>query len=164
MDACFEKATKSLFRFEGLQDYTAMDGEEEISHFIKTGALLTKPQDVDWCRNMKLKNERGMFTGRVRMVVKPLNNYTKWELAWHKAAAEFSGDDIRIIDEDSFKAIFPKALPDFWMMDDKHVFTLVYGPQGKFIRGEQVPDDQVGEYINYKNTLIYNSVHVREYL
>lgn len=134
-----------------------MDGEEEIQHFIQTGALLTVPENVEWCRDMKSKNERGISTARVRMVRRPLNDYTKWELAWHKAAAAFSKDDIRVIEEDAFKSLFPNGLPDFWMVDDKLVFRLVYGPQGKYLRSEPVSPDQVTLYVKYKNVLLSNS-------
>ncbi len=164
MDYTLDNATQSLFRFEGLQDYTAMDGEGEINHFIQTGKLLTTPETVEWCQKMKAMNERGIITTRVRMIVVPLNNYTKWELAWHKAAAEFSGDDIRVIEEDKFKVLFPKGLPDFWMIDHKEVVTLAYGPQGKFLKSEQVSLSQVGEYVNYRDLLLQNSIQIAKYL
>ncbi len=151
------KAQKSLFRFEGLQDYGAEDDKSEIRFFIKTGTVQTHPADVEWCRQIKQKNERGITTARVRLVLTPLTEYTKWELAWHKEVSAFSGDDIRVIET--------ADLPDFWIIDDSIVLILKYGPRGKFLGFELIDEaENIAPYIEYKNFLMKNSVPVSQYL
>lgn len=151
------KPSSSIFRFEGLQDYSAMDGTAAIKNFIATGDLGMSPADTEWCQDIKKKNEAGIVTQRVRMVAHPQNDYTTWELAWHKAAAEFSGDDIRIIAEEDFKKILPKGLKDFWMIDDKFVFVLNYGPKGSYLGSSMLSKAESIPYIAAKKALLQSS-------
>lgn len=155
-----DKASKSIFRFEGLQDYTAEDGEEFVKKYIETGQLLEKPEEILWCRNLRGMNERGIVTQRVRLVKLPLNDYTKTELAWYRAAAEYSGDDIRLIEQEDFDKIFETEMPDFWMVDDMYTFPMEYGPKGKFLGDMLVEGKEVEAYVQYKIKLINNSVSV----
>ncbi|MDB5258977.1 MAG: hypothetical protein JWO73_185 [Candidatus Taylorbacteria bacterium] len=159
----FDQAQKSLFRFEGLQDYTAMDGEEIVRHFIETGSLQIRPEDTEWWQEMRKKRERGIRTSRVRLVTKPLNDYTRWELAAHAAASAYSGDDIRVVESDRFRELFPEQFPDFWMIDDAYVFLLEYGPRGMHLGSVMADEKDVPKYIEYKNMLMEDSVKIAEY-
>ncbi|MES2216232.1 MAG: DUF6879 family protein [Patescibacteria group bacterium] len=155
-----EKAEKSVFRYEGLQDYSAEDGEESIKHFIETGELNIHSTDTEWWQMIKEKNDAGVKTCRVRMVKRPLNDYTKWELALHKESAEFSGEDIRIIEEAPLGTI-KKDLSDFYLIESTHLFILKYGPKGKYLGSVLIEDNKkVDEYVKYSQELIKNSVSI----
>ncbi len=132
-ESYFNNAIKSVFRFEGLQDYSAMDGDEAVEVFKRTSKLLLLPKDTEWWQEMKEKNKRGIITQRIRLIELPLTDYTKMELTWHKEAAEYSGDDIRVIEKKDFDKIISETIPDFWMIDDQYAFPMEYGPKGKFI-------------------------------
>lgn len=157
------EAKKSIFRFEGLQDYSAEDGEEFVRTYIEKGIFTIQPKDNSWCKDMKQRIERGVKAQRVRLVLKPLNDYTRAELAWHKAVAEFTGDDIRVIEEKDFKEIAPDGLADYWMTEDTNVFILNYGPQGKYLSCMRIPESQVKKYIELKNKLLDESVSILKY-
>ncbi len=161
-DTYFKKATKSLFRFEGLQDYSAEDGDEFTRKFLETGILPIDPRDDSWCQEMKKKNEDGMITQRVRLVKRPLNAYTIAELAWHKEAAAFSGDDIRIVEEEVFSALFPNGLDDYWMMDDTYVTPLMYGEHGKYLKSALITGPEALKYIEYKDALLKAAIPISE--
>ncbi len=161
----FNTAKTSIFRFEGLQDYSAMDGEDMVRSFILTGKLSTHPSESKWWQDMLEKNKNGIKTARVRLVTLPLNDYTKMELAWHKEAAAYSGDDIRIIEKEKFQDIFMfnNPLSDFWLIDDKYAFKMTYSFKGKFLSDEQVQLADLQKYIDYKEKLIENSISIKNY-
>ena len=154
----FNSAKLSVFRFEGLQDYSATDGDDIVTHFALTGKLPIHPTETKWCQDMLQKNKNGIKTARVRLVMLPLNDYTKMELAWHREASAYSGDDIRIIEHDKFQIMFGDFLPDFWLIDDQYAFKMNYGPKGEFLSDEKVPPSDLKKYIEYKEKLMSISV------
>ncbi len=151
-----KNSTTSLFRFEGLQDYSGEDGMETVRAFIDTGVLIEHPRDTLWWREMKVRNEQDITTQRVRLVTEPLTDYTKWELAYLKEAKEYSGDDIRIITEKEFFKITSEEIPDFWLIDNEYVFLMHYGKSGKYLHSEQVTN--IDKYLTLKTELMEASV------
>jgi hypothetical protein len=158
-----EKSTKSVFRFEGLQDYSAEDGEESVRNFIESGKLPFISSETEWWQGIKRKNESGVKTYRVRLVRSPLNDYTKMEIALHRMSAEYSGEDIRIIEQGIFDKVFTKSIPDFYLIDDKYAFPMKYGLKGKFMGDNIVSGNKVEEYVLYKDLLLKNSVPAHEW-
>jgi hypothetical protein len=153
LDKYIKNTKKSLFRFEGLQDYSGEDGDEIVKMFIDTNMLAQLPNNDSWWNEMKKKNEQGIITQRVRLIIEPLTDYTKMELAYLKQAKNYSGDDIKIIEEKDFKQIAPNELSDFWMIDDTYVFEMEYGPKGKYF-GSSMDDKKIMEYVNIKKKLL----------
>ena len=166
MDKLFQyidKASKSVFRYEGLQDYSAEDGQESVREFMKSGKLPFISSESKWWQDIKLKNEQGIKTCRVRMVEKPLTDYTKMELALHVQSALFSSEDIRIIEKDIILSMATQ-LEDFYLVDDEHLFVLKYGPNGKYLGSSLVSGNVVKEYLGYKKKMIDLSIPVYEYI
>jgi hypothetical protein len=158
-----ENCKKSLFRFEGLQDYSAEDSDKWVENFLTTGKLAEIPNDNnEWWRKMKQRNESGIVTQRVRLVTEPLTDYTKMELAYLKEAKRYSSDDIRIIKEEDFKEIAPSGFKDFWMIDDLHVFVMEYGPKGKYLGSKMVEEQEVGKYLDLKEKLLERSSRIED--
>ena len=73
---------QSLFRYEGLQDYSAEDSKEFVEKYISTGELTFFPNDSEWWKDIKQKNQQGVVTQRVRLITYPITDYTKAELAF----------------------------------------------------------------------------------
>ena len=148
---------QSLFRFEGLQDYSAEDGEEAVNYFIQTGQLKEIPDsNNEWWSDMKLRNEKGILTQRVRLIIEPKTDYTTMELEYLRMAKEYSGDDIRIIQQKDFEVFAPNKVSDFYLIDDQRLFIMVYGSQGKYLHSNESRD--VSEYIKLKRLLLKSSV------
>lgn len=152
----FEKyipnASLSIFRFEGLQDYSGQDSKM-LDEYLKTGNTFD-PRSSKWWVSIKEKNDKGVSTYRVRLAIKPFNDYTKMELDYLKKAAEFSGEDIRVIEDAEFRKVSSDTLPDFYLIDDKYLFLMEYGDKGKYIKSSLVEDLRVKEYIAYKEKLL----------
>ncbi len=148
---CVLKAAKSVFRYEALQDYSAMDGEEFVQEYLKLGTFSPLPKDTEWWQEIKNKNDQGIRTCRVRLVSYPLTDYTKAELAWHKEAAAFSGEDIRTIEKEALERIFNgREIADFYLVDGMHLYFLEYGAKGKLIRDILINDEkEIARYAEY---------------
>lgn len=164
LDTSIKNAKKSLFRFEGLQDYSAEDGDEIVKTFIKTGKLDWLPENNEWWKNIKTMNDKGVKTHRVRLVILPQTDYTKWELALQKECALFSGEDIRIIEENKFNSIIGTQIPDFYLIDDENAFILKYGLKGKYLSNTPVNKIDISHYKDFKIKLLAHSIPVDKYL
>lgn len=148
---------KYLFRFEGLQDYSAEDSDDAVDYFVKTGNLKSIPDaNNKWWSDMKLRNENGIVTQRVRLVIEPTTDYTKMELEYLKQAKEYSGDDIRIIKEVDFREVVSNDVSDFYLIDDQKLFIMNYGPKGKYLNS--IESDNIDGYIELKEQLLQISI------
>lgn len=149
-----DNCKQSLFRFEGLQDYSAEDSDQWVETFITTGKLAELPGDNNpWWKKMKERSEKGIITQRVRLVTEPVTDYTKMELAYLKEAKKYSGDDIRTITETDFKKIVPTGSPDFYVVDEA-VFVMNYGPKGKHLGSTLLTGAEANKYLNLKEKLL----------
>lgn len=161
LEQVINKAKKTIFRFESLQDYSAEDPKEELEYFIQNKSLMTQAKDTEWWKGVKEKNEKGIKDSRVRLVIEPMNDYTRFELAFLKTAAAFSGSDIRIIKENS---LLVNDFGDYYIIDDLHVFVMEYGPQGKYLGFREVQTKDVGKFIDHKNMIMRGSIEISHYL
>jgi hypothetical protein len=151
-----EDSDKALFRFECLQDYSAEDGCDKVEYFIRTGSLLEHSENSAWWNQIKRMNDSGMSTARVRFVTEPISDYTKMELAYLKEAKKYSGEDIRIITEESFQKLNLSEIKDFYLVDNSQVFLMEYGDKGKYLGSELAND--LDKYIILKDRLLENSL------
>jgi hypothetical protein len=163
LDTYIKNASESIFRYEGLQDYTAEDGEEFVKNFIETGTISFSPELSEWWQNLKKKNESGIRTYRVRLVTYPMTDYTKAELTALKESSVFSGEDIRVITKDKLSAI-AADLQDYYLIDNKYLFLMKYGTKGKYLGSTLAKGEQVKEYIRFSLELAENSIPIIEYL
>jgi hypothetical protein len=127
-----EISNKSLFRFEGLQDYSAEDGQDKVQHFLNTGLLLEYPGTSDWWKEMKKRNDIGIITKRVRLVVEPVTDYTKWELAYLKEAKKYSGDDIKLPKKETWRCVSKITLKG--LVDTEVIIMIMFKNYLDYIR------------------------------
>lgn len=143
-----QSATKSLFRFESLQDY-------------KVGGDGIDDEDMkEWWDFITSKTKAGVLMQRVRLVVEPFTEYTKNELIVHKKSETF-GDDIRIIKEKIFNTLNLKQ-EDFWLVDERIILKMKYSTNGEYL-GFDVIENDVDYYIKTKNFLLKNSADLWAY-
>lgn len=158
----FTGFTRSAFRLEGLQHYTAPDEAEAFARF-RAG----EDPDVDlswWLDLAKGHTAAGRSMCRVRVVVEAPSDYTRFELAHFPTMVE-AGDDIRII------AVAPGSWPggvphhDFWLFDDRDVWILEYDRDGGFVCAELLDDPRtVAKYLRWRDAALAQAIPVRDYL
>ncbi|HEY5220625.1 MAG TPA: hypothetical protein VIJ29_00530 [Candidatus Paceibacterota bacterium] len=149
-------AQHSIFRFEYLQDFSATDRDEFAkwqNHELDIAQL-----GKGWWNDLRVLHKRGVVTQRVRRVVRPMNDYTKFELEIHKESARH-GDKIKIIDDDLFQ-VFNVNLRDFWLVDDKTALKMNYGDAGRY-EGFSI-DEDVEKYVKAKELLWRHSLPIGE--
>ena len=133
-----QSARKSLFRFETLQEYNVGDDG------------LDDQGMKDWWDFITLKTSAGVKMERVRLTIEPFTEYTKKELLVHAKSKTF-GDDIRTIDEATFKRLSIKQ-EDFWLIDDNIVLSMKYSDSGVYL-GFDIIETEIQKYVETKNTL-----------
>jgi uncharacterized protein DUF6879 len=139
--------TRSAFRLETLQHYTAPDEAEALDRF-RAGK---DPQiDLSWWTELaKGHTAAGRQMSRVRVIIEPTSEYTRFALLAYPVMTA-AGDDIRIIAVPS--GSWPDGVPhqDFWLFDDE-VWVMAYDDRGAFLGAEQLDDRQaVDEHLRWR--------------
>lgn len=101
---------------------------------------------------------------RVRVIIEPPSDYTRFELAHFPAMAE-AGDDIRIVPV--APGTWPAGVPhhDFWLFDDRDVWVLSYDDAGMFLSAELHIDQRViTDHLRWRDAARRQSIPVSEYL
>ena len=121
---------KSLFRFEYEQYFANDDMSDESMK--------------EWWSFIKDKTLNNITMQRVRLVILPMNEYTKSELKTHKNSVKY-GDDIRVLYKEEFDEIvnsikLVKFLENqnnkvlsFWLIDDNLLLKMKYNEAGVYI-------------------------------
>lgn len=136
-----ESAEKSLFRWEALQEYK-VDGEDEGMD--------------EWWEFIERKTRNGVAMERVRLIVFPMNDYTKKEVEVHKLSATH-GDTIRFVDVRDMDDAYPSC---FWLIDDSLVLKMNYGPNGEYYGFET--EENIQPFLDFKEKILKQSRSVTE--
>jgi hypothetical protein len=160
--ALFESFEQSAFRLEGLQHYSS---PEEAEAFARFRAGKDPGLDLSWVLNTaRAHAAAGQRMSRVRVIVEPLTDYTRFEL-FHYPAFVAAGDDIRVIAVT--QGNWPTGIPrhDYWLLDDRDVWIMRYDDAGAFVSAEQVDDPaEVAKHQRWRDAALAQSIPVNTYL
>jgi hypothetical protein len=132
--ALFTSFRSSAFRLEQLQVYNVPSEVEALAAWRKDGSV--GPNEA-WCRTIRAARSRGASMRRVRLVVEPLSDYTRWELAVMRWSVE-AGEDIRVLVAGGLGE-WPSG-PDYWLFDDEIGVLMAYDDAGRFGGGRRSDD------------------------
>ena len=149
-------AKSSLFRYEGLQEYDIEQEREAVQHFLENG-VFDESRMREWWDFIESKKKTGVSMQRVRLLVEPLTDYTKMELAIHRKSNKV-GDDIRVITEEKLKELLGLKPQDFWLIDDSAALLMQYDSVGKYL-GFTLAED-VAPFLFLKNEFLKNSISI----
>lgn len=135
----YDRFTDYAWRYEGRDVYT-VDGEQErIQAFLREGTLPRKTRDNNgWIRIVEDARTRGAQIGRVRVVGRPVTDYTRFEFAAYPDNIA-AGEDIEVIDREQLDPTWSEV-PDFWLFDDTTAFVQHFDDEGRFLGAEPVED------------------------
>lgn len=157
----FTTFSASAYRLEGRQDYNEPNEAEALARFVAG-----QPADLDtsgWERMLRANRAAGRTVTRVRVIVEPLTDYTRLELAVYPSLVA-AGEDIRVIAVGAGQ--WPAELPrkDYWMFDDQRVWLMHYDEAGTFAGAELLdyPDD-VARHIRWRDSALAQSVPLAAY-
>ena len=149
-------AKQYIFRFEYLQDFSATDAKS-FEYWQKNGNI--DEQSVkEWWDFLEGFHKQGVVTKRVRRIVRPMNEYTRFELEVHKKTAK-RGDKIRTIADDVYQTL-DISFKDFWLIDDTTVIDMNYDDSGRYLGFSVNP--RVGEYIKAKDLLWRHALPIED--
>jgi hypothetical protein len=106
----------------------------------------------------------GRSMSRVRVIIEPPSDYTRFELVAYPVMAA-AGDDIRIISvpPDTWPAGVPHE--DYWLFDDRHVWVLRYDDAGVFLRAELLADPRtILDHLRWRDAALAQAIPVNDYL
>ncbi len=160
--ALFTDFTRSAFRLETFQHYTAPDEQEQYARFL--AGEEPRPDLTWWTKLARGHVAAGRTMSRVRVIVEPPSDYTRFELAAYPIMAA-AGDDIRIISVSP--GAWPPGIPheDFWIFDSRDLWVLRYDGSGFLLSAELVDDSRVvADHLRWREKALELSVPVSDYL
>jgi hypothetical protein len=157
----FRDFARSAFRLELHQVYT-MPGEADELRRFRAGELPPPDYHYGWLDTLAEARNNGKTMRRVRIVTRPLTDYTEYEFAWGFAYNVEAGEDIRILDLTD-RAESDLADHDFWLFDETSVVKLLYRPDGTQIGRELVQDPDLAAYLSWRDTAWEQAVPFRDY-
>jgi hypothetical protein len=157
----FRDFTASAFRLELRQVYT-MPGEADELRRFRAGEQPPRGYHYGWLDTVAEARKAGKTMRRVRVVTRPLTDYTKYEFAWGFVYNVEAGEDIRILD---LTARPEPGLPDhdFWLFDEATLVKLLYRPDDTQIGRELVEHPDLAAYLSWRDTAWEQAVPFRDY-
>ena len=132
--ALFTSFRSSAFRLEQLQVYDVPSEVEALAAWHRDGSAAP---NVAWCRTIRAARSRGASMRRVRVLIEPLSDYTRWELTGMRWSVE-AGEDIRVLVAGELGE-WPSG-PDYWLFDDEVGVLMAYDEAGRFRGGRRAGD------------------------
>jgi hypothetical protein len=157
----FRDFAASAFRLEQRQVYT-MPGEADELRRFRAGEQPPEEYHYGWLDTVAEARKAGKTMRRVRIVTRPLTDYTEYEFAWGFVYNVLAGEDIRILDLTDRTGL---ALPDhdFWLFDEVTVVKLLYRPDGTQIGRELVENPDLSAYLNWRDAAWHDAIPFRDY-
>ena len=126
----FEKAERSVFRLETLQNYA---GDLNFDRYLAGEVWQDTDSKRHWVDLVRRRVSQGVVMQRVHVVTEPWSDYVQFELTWSYPPNVAAGEDVRII---TAPTAWPA--PDFWLFDDQQVWLMHYDSEGVLGRVEDV--------------------------
>lgn len=157
----FRDFARSAFRLELRQVYTMPDEADEIQRF-QAGEQPPPGYHYGWLDTLAEARRQGKNIGRVRVVQRPLTDYTKYEFAWGFVYNVKAGEDIRILDL-TYKPRIELPDHDFWLFDETTVVRLLYRPDGTQVARELAESPDLCAYLGWRDAAWQHAVPFPEY-
>jgi len=147
--ALFERFERSAFRVEARDRYDVPDEREDLAAFLNEQEVSPRtPGNDSWLALVAHATASGRRVERVRIVGRPLTEYTRFEFAVYPENIA-AGEKIRVMERSSLQGIDRTwAEEDFWIFDDETVALLRYDEEGRFLGAETAGD--VDAYLSAK--------------
>lgn len=135
----FGQFTRAAWRFEGRDVYTVRGEETRIATFLRGDPLPRKTRENNgWIATVEDARARDAAIGRVRVVGRPVTDYTRFEFAAYPDNVA-AGEAVQAIAREALDPAWSEV-PDFWLFDDTTVFVQHFDQDGQFLGAEQVHD------------------------
>ena len=112
--------TRSAFRLETMQTYEVAADGTDYRRYLDGEPTWTPERKQPWLDTLAAEAKRGLRRSRVRIVTRPVSDYTRYECEWGYAPNVAAGEDVRILDlgERDLPAVGVLAYRDCWIVVD----------------------------------------------
>jgi hypothetical protein len=130
----------SLFRLETLPAYGGTDEDEAFAAFRAGRTAPVHAGLQAWINRVQHRVASGAVVQRVHVVVEPLTEYLRFELARYSLIVE-AGEDVRILPVPQ-GGTWPTDVgrKDFWLIDSHVLWDMSYADDGTWLGAEPVTD------------------------
>jgi hypothetical protein len=158
----FRDFASSTFRLELRQVYTMPGEADELARFRAGETHPPAEYHYGWLDTVANARKAGKTMRRVRVVTRPLTDYTAYEFHWGYAYNVQAGEDIRILDVTDGNG---PDLPDhdFWFFDETTVVQMLYRPDGTQIGRELVEHPDLSKYLAWQDAAWQAAVPFTDY-
>lgn len=138
--------TRSAFRLETMQTYEVAADGTDYRRYLDGEPTWTPERKQPWLDTLAAEAKRGLRRSRVRIVTRPVSDYTRYECEWGYAPNVAAGEDVRILDlgERDMPAVGELADRDWWIVVDDggtaRTALMLYDAAGQFIGAQEASD------------------------
>lgn len=154
-------SSTSRFRLEQLPAY---DVEHEVDEFAAWRAgdrTIPSPETDPFLATIRDDSARGIRWSRIRIVDRPLSEYTEFELHGLQGHAA-AGEQVLIVDR-AWHRDLDTARTDFWLFDDT-LIRMVYTDGGQFVRPERVTDTETETLLAQRDLAARYAIPLADFL
>ncbi|MCP2257779.1 hypothetical protein LX15_001465 [Streptoalloteichus tenebrarius] len=160
-EAYFRDFRKSAFRLEAHQVYAMPDESEDLRRFL-AGEPPPKGYNDGWHETIRNNLAAGKTMTRVKIVRRPLTDYTRFLMSVCIPDNVEAGEQYRIIDVTDREVDLPEQ--DFWLFDDETAVRLNYRPDGTHVNNELVGSGDIDQYLRWRDLALAESVPFARYV
>src|SRR4051794_40207666 len=161
-EALFTDVSQSWFRLETLQEYDVDYETNGLAELLTNGNVGSG--DPGWQALVRGHVTRGRNLQRVHVVREPLSDYLRYELAVYELNSA-AGEEIRILPIHDAEPPNLAGAYDFWIFDDRDVWTMTYDQQGRFSYADQATAPAaVTQCQIWRNVALAMSIPLADYL
>ena len=159
--------SRASFRLESLDRYTAEHESNLLSAFLRGDPV--PPDDhglEEWLGILAEERRQNRQRTRVHAMAGPLTPYLRYEIEWAYPACASSGEDIRLVHNETWQeSPFGARPPDFYLLDDATVAVMAYDDVGHWLGGEVITEPgQVARYRVIRDRALRAAVRLSDYL
>lgn len=135
--------TATAFRWECLPAYEVASDGTDFGRYLAGEPGPTPERKQPWLDRLADEYARGLRRSRVRLLHNPLTDYERYECEWGYVPNVGAGEQVSVLRLGEHELPNPDALAanDWWLLDDRHLLVMHYGPAGEFHGAEHVTDE-----------------------
>jgi hypothetical protein len=130
----FDRFEESMYRLETLQVYDVAYERARFEAFLAGEPIDLAPGP--WQQTIRGHRDAARAVERVHVVVEPLTDYLRYEIATSYRRGVAAGERIAILP--ATPEDWPAGVPtqDYWLFDDRDVWVMEYDRDGRFVMAE----------------------------
>lgn len=162
LGALFQNFQRRAFRLEARDDYNVPEEADRLAAFLEGGELPPRtPASDPWLGLVANATAGGRRIERVRVIGKPVTDYTRFELAVYPENIA-AGEQVRLMERETLPQDADNRWDeDFWLFDDQTVAVLHYDTEGRFLGVDEAAD--IDRYRGIERSALAGSVKLEEY-